>query len=86
MNHEIKDRKYIKHEKERAKIKFCTGWSFNLEEIPIYSIKPQIDELVYVTEKNTYRISSEDAIAKGFVRVMGGEKKLVIPCKYWSTK
>lgn len=70
---------YIKHEKEADILRMGGGsWTVNLEWI-----NPEIKVITYITEKNKYQISFEDAIRYGFERHFQGEKKLVIPLKHW---
>ena len=70
---------YIKHEKEADILRMGGGsWTVNLEWI-----NPEIKTITYITEKNKYQISFEDAIRHGFERHFQGEKKLVIPLKHW---
>lgn len=79
----IKDTVYHKNEKESGKLRIGgASWSINLEEIkglPITSIE-------YHTSEADYKISYDDAHAKGFVRVFRGEPKLIVPLKAWNIK
>jgi hypothetical protein len=77
------DNKLIKNEKEKAKLRMGGGsWSINLDKV---SLK-EVDTIEYNTELHTYTISTKDAIDKGFIRFLGGEKKLVIPIEFWEVK
>lgn len=72
--------KLIKNEKENSKLKIGGGsWSINLDKIDL----SDINEIEYITEKFRYTISTENAIGLGFIRILGGEKKLIVPIKYW---
>lgn len=55
------------------------SWSVNLKEIKGRDVKG----IVFKTEKNTYSISHDDAYKHGFVRILGGEEKLVVPLTAW---
>jgi hypothetical protein len=78
----VKDYVYYKNEKETGKLKMCGGaWSINLDEILGVIIK----KIVYVTSKSRYEISYDEAMERGFHKIFGGENKLVVPEKYWTT-
>lgn len=79
----LTDGVYFKKEKESGKIRFCNGWSINLDEIDLFRTTT-VQQIVYATESGVYTISSELAKEKGFVRVMKGERKLIVPLKYWT--
>jgi len=69
---------YCKKEKEKARVKFCNGWSFNMSENDITKFK----KLKYITEEATYIIDVQGALTKGFSRpTKQGENKLYIPIK-----
>lgn len=72
---------YSKKEKESQRLRIGGGsWSINLDEL----YGKTIETVEYITEKKTYTIEFDKAMDKGFVRYLGGEKKLVVPIKYWS--
>ncbi len=74
------DDKLIKNEKESSKLRIGGGsWSINLDKVSLSGVST----IEYNTEKHTYTISTRDAISKGFIRFLGGEKKLVVPIKFW---
>lgn len=76
----LKDGIYTKHEDEDQKLRMGGGsWSINLDELPEGT---QVIE--YITPKTSYVISKGDARRHGFVRVLGGEKKLIVPLKWWN--
>ena len=69
-----------KKEKESAKLRMGGGsWSINIDKQDLAKIKT----IIYQTEKHKYTISTKDAMEHGFVRILGGEKKLVVGLKYW---
>jgi hypothetical protein len=77
----ILNKVYTKKERESQKLRLFGGaWTINLQEIE----GKEIEKIVYITNKESYSISYADAVDKGFVRVLGGESKLVVPIKYWS--
>ncbi len=76
----IKDDVLIKREKEQDKLRIGGGsWSINLDQLPV-----SVKSFEYVTSKYTYKIAIEDAYDHGFIRILGGEKKLIVPIKHWS--
>jgi hypothetical protein len=71
----------LKKEKENSKLRMGGGsWSINLDKQDLIKIKT----IIYQTEKHTYTISTKDAMDHGFIRILGGEKKLVVGEKYWT--
>ena len=71
---------YIKKESEKDKLRMSGGaWTINLDEINNQSIQ----NIVYFTEKNIYRITYKKAFDKGFVKQLAGELKLIVPLKHW---
>jgi len=71
---------YTKTEKENAKLRMGGGsWSINLDKIDI----SKINTIVYETEMHKYTIDVNKAIDVGFIRYLGGEKKLIVPIEYW---
>lgn len=75
----FKDGVYTKKEDESQKLRMGGGsWSINLDELPVGT---KIIE--YITPFERYAISMEDAFKHGFTRMLGGEKKLIIPVKCW---
>jgi len=76
----IKDRIYHKFEKEKQKLKIGGGsWTINRDEI----YGKLIDKIIYETDIRIYEISMDEAISKGFGRILGGEHKLVVPIRCW---
>lgn len=75
----FKDYIYTKFEDENQKLKMAGGaWSINLDDLP--------DEAVlieYVTPTNRYVINRYDAFKHGFERVLAGERKLIVPLRWW---
>lgn len=75
----VKGRIYTKYEDENQKLSMGNGsWSINLEELP-----PDTELIEYITEDITYVIRRKIAFKHGFVKILGGEKKLVVPLKWW---
>lgn len=80
MSYIIGDDTYLKHEKEKAKLRMGGGsWSINLDKLDISKIKT----IIYETEAHKYTIDTNKAIDVGFIRYLGGEKKLIVPIEYW---
>ena len=82
MKYQIKDRVLTKFEKEKGKLRFIKpngAWTINLDNISECILKTEIDTFIWSTEKNTYTIPSITAFNKGFIREMGGERKLIVP-------
>jgi hypothetical protein len=76
----IQDDYYVKKESEKDRLRMSGGaWSINLDEIN----NQKITNIVYFTDKYIYRISYEKAFDKGFIKLMAGEKKLIVPIKHW---
>lgn len=76
INHNI----YYKKEREKDQLRMGGGaWSINIKEVDF----TKIDFIVYQTEKARYVLSTANALAHGFERVLGGEDKLVVPLKHW---
>lgn len=70
---------YTKREDESQKLRMAGGaWSVNLDEMPI-----DTRLIEFITPEQTYVISREDAVKYGFIRMLGGEKKLVVPLHRW---
>lgn len=73
----------LKKEKESAKLRMGGGsWSINIDLQDLSKIK----SIIYQTEKHKYTISTSDAMEHGFMRILGGEKKLVVPIKHWDVQ
>jgi len=69
-----------KYEKESSRLRMGGGsWTINLDEIGSTYIK----NFVYETTKAIYRITQEEALAKGWESTFKGERKLVVPIKNW---
>jgi len=80
MHGQIVDRHYRKKEDESQKLRLGGGsWTINLDEID----GKEIDEITLITEKNEYNISYTKAFSNGFIRILQGETKLVVPIKHW---
>lgn len=80
MHGQIVDRHYIKKEDESQKLMIGGGsWTINLDE----TYDKDIDEITLITQEYEYNISYSKAFSKGFIRVLQGENKLVVPIKYW---
>lgn len=72
--------KYIKREKESEMLRMGGGsWTINLGWVGT-----TIKEVVYITERATYKIKLDNAMANGFERQFQGERKLVVPLKHWT--
>lgn len=75
----LKDGIYTKSEDEKQKLRMGGGsWSINLDELPA-----EATVIEYVTAIDRYTITKEDALRYGFMRMLGGEKKLVVPLSRW---
>ncbi len=80
MHGQIEDRHYRKKEDESQKLRLGGGsWTINLDELK----DKEIDEITLITKDYEYNISYTKAFSKGFIRVMQGENKLVVPIKHW---
>ena len=80
---------YYKKEKESAKLRMNGGsWTINLAEINQLSKKHGLPKKInIVTEKNIYEIDCVDAFKNNtFIKILGGEVKLIIPIKLWKIK
>lgn len=76
----LKDGIYTKREDEKNKLRMAGGsWSINLDELPSEGVRL----IEYITPLTNYVITREDAMKFGFVRMLGGEKKLVVPLSCW---
>ncbi len=103
----IEDRKLIKKEPEKGKLRmlglkstvkrrmpdgkivkqkvprqYQGSWTLNLDE----TTNHDFDHIYYFTELFVYRIDKKKAYEKGTFKVLGGEKKLVIPCKHFDVE
>lgn len=75
----LKDKIYSKHEDEQQQLRIGgNSWTINLDELPDDAVL-----IEYITNSSRYVINRDVAFDKGFVRTLGGEKKLVVPIKYW---
>ena len=71
---------YIKHEDEKDMLRMGGGsWTINLDWA-----SEGVKVITYITEKNKYQITMEDAIKYGFERTFQGERKLVVPISKWT--
>tara|TARA_B100001939_G_scaffold314128_1_gene298370 strand:+ start:223 stop:519 length:297 start_codon:yes stop_codon:yes gene_type:complete len=76
----IKNHVLIKYEKESSKLRMSGGsWTINVEKFPL----AKYHTIRYITRQYVYDIDTEDALANGFFKNLGGEKKLVVPIKHW---
>lgn len=76
----IENNKMIKTEKESSKLRIGGGsWTINLDKVNL----DDVNEIEYITHKSSYTISKQDAVSNGFYRTFNGEKKLIVPIKYW---
>ena len=76
----IKNHVLFKHEKESGKLRMSGGsWTINVEKFPL----AKYHTIRYITRQYVYDIDTEDALANGFFKNLGGEKKLVVPIKHW---
>lgn len=70
---------YEKPEDEDQKLRMAGGsWSINLDDLPA-----DASIIQFITELETYTITRHKAFKTGFVRVMQGEHKLIVPLKNW---
>lgn len=84
MSHGItRDGIYYKQEKEKDRLRMGGGsWSINYDDVDF----SKVETIVLCAEVNHYIISTEEALAHGFERTLGGERKLVVPIKYWKVQ
>ena len=76
----IENNKMVKTEKESSKLRIGGGsWTINLDKVNL----DEFDEIEYLTHKSSYTISKTEALSNGFYRTFQGERKLVVPLKYW---
>lgn len=79
---QLKGDTWVKHEKEKDILRMGGGsWTINLDELPIGAMNVE-----YWTGSDVYTISLPDAHEHGFIRVMGGERKLIVPLKHWTLR
>lgn len=75
----LKDGIYTKSEDENQKLRMGGGsWSINLEELPAAATV-----IEYITPSGKYSVSRQTAFEHGFIRVLGGERKLIVPLQWW---
>ena len=75
----VKNNTYYKKEHEKTKLRMAGGsWSINMAEI-----NDNIENIVYKTNKNIYKITLKKAKEVGFYRTFQGELKLVVPELNW---
>lgn len=75
----LKDGIYTKYEDDQQQLRLGgSSWSINIEELPI---EAQLIE--YITPRTSYVVSRKIAFKHGFIKVLGGEKKLIVPLKWW---
>lgn len=76
----IKDGVLTKYEKESSKLRMGGGsWTINLDQVSLESLT----KIVYITNRYRYSILKKGAIQHGWVKLLGGENKLVVPIKFW---
>lgn len=74
---------YYKQEKEKDRLRMGGGsWSINYDDVDFDTV----EKIVLCAEKNHYIISTTKALLMGFDRTLGGERKLVVPIKYWDVR
>ncbi len=79
---QLKGTTWVKHEDEKDILRMGGGsWTINLDELP-----KSVTDLEYWTGSDLYMISLADAHAHGFIRIMAGERKLVVPLKRWTLR
>ena len=77
----IKDGVLTKYEKESSKLRMGGGsWTINLDKVSLDSLT----DIVYITKRWRYSIEVSHAFQYGWIKMLGGENKLVIPLKYWN--
>lgn len=83
MSHgQLKGTTWIKHEKSKDILRMGGGsWTINLDELPVGT-----KDVEYWTGDTVYTISLADAHDHGFIRIMGGERKLIVPLKWWTKR
>lgn len=70
---------YTKKEDEKQILRMGGGsWTINLDDLPA-----DVQVVEYITPVTTYCIRLEDAKKFGWIRLFAGERKLVVPLKYW---
>jgi hypothetical protein len=71
---------YTKNEKEKSRLRMGSGsWSIPLDWIE----GKGVESICYITEKAKYEIDLQKALIAGWVRNMQGERKLIVPIKFW---
>lgn len=71
---------YVKFEDEKQKLRMSGGaWSIKIAEIEGRDLR----QLVFITSKAHYKLDPQVMLDKGFERVLGGERKWVVPLKHW---
>ena len=74
---------YYKQENEKDRLRMGGGsWSINYDDVD-FDI---VETIVFCTDKGHYIISATKALLQGFDRILGGERKLVVPVKHWKFK
>lgn len=73
---------WVKNEDTKNMLRMGGGsWTINLDEIPSGAL-----DIEYWTERTVYTISVKDAHSYGFIRILGGETKLVVPLGKWTKR
>jgi hypothetical protein len=76
----IKEGTLTKYEKESGKLRMSGGcWTINMDKVKLESLQ----DIVYITERYKYEIPKQWAVKNGFMQMLGGELKLIVPIKYW---
>jgi len=74
---------YYKKEDEKNKLRMGNGsWSINLDDLEGTGWQGAC----FDTHLGRYAIDRETAWEKGWILELGGEKKLIVPCKLWGFK
>lgn len=81
MKGNIFDGTYHKHENEKDRLRIGGGsWSIPLDWIE----NKGVHTVRYTTDKAVYEIDLMKANVAGFTRVLQGERKLIVPVKFWT--
>lgn len=76
----LKEGVYTKKEDDQQQLRLGgNSWTINLTDLPETA---QVIE--YITPTTSWAISREDAFEHGFMRILGGEEKLIVPLKWWT--
>lgn len=83
MKYTLKNNILHKYEKEESILRMIPGgaWTINLQK---WNLDDGISGIIYETTDRIYKISTTEAVAHGKIGYLGGEKKLIVPLKYWT--